>query len=110
MQVATLVLLMVLVLTPLTVWGECGPPECGLECDDCVEDTTITCCCEPCCARWSCGCPDTRPGFNTPCQADQEGLECEYGSQECCGVEYPEVNLQCEYGSQECCGVEYPEV
>merc|ERR1712212_651044 len=100
MQVTTLALALVVVVltvwTPLAVCGECGPPECGVECDDCVEDPTITCCCEPCCARWSCGCPDTRPGFNTPCQAGQEGLECEFGSQECCGVEYPEVILQCE--------------
>ena len=51
---------------------------------------------EPCCPQWSCQtCPQTRPDFQTECSRVQEGLECDYGSQECCGEEYPQVKMQC---------------
>ena len=32
------------------------------------------------------------------CEAAQEGLECEYGRQSCCGATYPEVKLSCVEG------------
>merc|ERR1711936_34336 len=88
----------------------CGPQECGLLCEggqECVEDDQVNCCCEPCCAQWSCvsvppipptaECPEVRPEFNSPCRADEEGLHCDYGTQECCGEVYPEISMECSY-------------
>merc|ERR1712142_885611 len=92
MQTPVLVLYLVSTLcTSLTVCGVCGPPECGVVCgsgDQCVEDADVTCCCTPCCARWSCGsgCPHTRPEFNSPCPP---------------GEEYPEIAMQCMDGMWE---------
>merc|ERR1712215_192310 len=87
----------------------CGPQECGLLCEggeSCVQDDQVNCCCEPCCAQWSCvsvppvpsvKCPDIRPQFNSPCTDAEEGLHCDYGSQECCGEQYPEISMECSY-------------
>merc|ERR1719192_1613698 len=81
--------------------GGCGPAPCGLQCGggQCVQSHAPLCSSAPCCAQWSCQhCPPTRPDFQGACQAAQEGLECEYGRQSCCGVTYPEVKLSCVEG------------
>eukprot|EP00092_Neocalanus_flemingeri_P009569 GFUD01010299.1.p1 GENE.GFUD01010299.1~~GFUD01010299.1.p1 ORF type:complete len:220 (-),score=41.95 GFUD01010299.1:75-734(-) len=89
----------------------CGPQSCGLMCEGgekCVEDNEVNCCCEPCCARWSCnsifspspkmGCPEERPEFNSPCGNDEDGLHCDFGTIECCGETFPEISMECADG------------
>ena len=95
MHTATLVLVGVL-YNPLVVSGiPCPcPPECDIQdCDKCIEIKTADNCCV-----WSCKCPDQMPGYNTSCQAGREGMECPYGTQECCGQVYPEMSVKCEKG------------
>jgi len=41
------------------------------------------------------GCPQVRPDFNTDCRDGQEGLDCDYGEQECCGSKWPEIKMEC---------------
>ena len=42
-------------------------------------------------------CPESQPDLGSAC--DQEGLHCDYGSQECCGQLYPELSMQCDGGA-----------
>ena len=47
-------------------------------------------------SKYSCsGCPQVRPDFNTDCMDGQEGLDCDYGEQECCGEKFPEIKMEC---------------
>merc|ERR1719323_29874 len=90
----------------------CGPEECGLYCDEdqvCSQDYEVQCITSPCCAQWGCNsadikhvttdddCPDTWPNIGDLCE--EEGARCEYGEQECCGEEYPEIVFECMGGS-----------
>ena len=35
------------------------------------------------------------------CEPDLVGLKCDYGSQVCCGEEFPEIKMSCSSGSWE---------
>eukprot|EP00090_Calanus_glacialis_P004586 TRINITY_DN13440_c0_g1_i2.p1 TRINITY_DN13440_c0_g1~~TRINITY_DN13440_c0_g1_i2.p1 ORF type:complete len:218 (-),score=55.35 TRINITY_DN13440_c0_g1_i2:78-731(-) len=99
--------LYVLSITTLCMTDDfCGPQDCGLMCEggeQCVEEDSVNCCCEPCCARWNCesnipsqaSCPERRPEFNSACEDGEQGLHCDYGDIECCGETYPEISMEC---------------
>ena len=38
-------------------------------------------------------CPDEQPEFGASCSP--EGLNCSYGSEECCGTTSPEIKIEC---------------
>jgi len=91
--------------TPTTTTSViCGPSDCNLSCpsaDQCLQDSNIQCVTSPCCPQWSCQkpqCPPQRPEFNSECSSSQEGLECNYGKQTCCGEELPELVFNCDSG------------
>merc|ERR1719334_1939954 len=44
-------------------------------------------------------CPEERPNFNTPCEFSQESVQCNFGTQECCGEIYPVVTMECNQGT-----------
>ena len=47
-------------------------------------------------------CPfQSRPDVNDECSPSQEGLECYYGTVECCGEEFPEILFRCPEGTWE---------
>jgi len=77
----------------------CGPDSCGLQCEGsskCVQNQNIQCLSSPCCPQWSClSCPKEMPEINGPCNPSDEGLECQYGKQTCCGVEHANFLMQC---------------
>jgi len=81
----------------------CGPDSCGLECEktsQCVQNQNIQCISSPCCPQWSClTCPKEMPEINGACDLSEAGLECQYGTQTCCGEEYAVFLMQCT-GSQ----------
>merc|ERR1712080_359310 len=58
------------------------------------------------------GCPEERPDFNSPCGC--EGMQCEWGRQECCGSVSPDVSMTCTDNSwlgfyiDTFCGFGYP--
>merc|ERR1711872_235050 len=89
--------------TASTTGSACGPDSCGLECEEtsqCVQNQNIQCISSPCCPQWSClTCPKEMPEINGACDLSEAGLECQYGTQTCCGEEYAVFLMQCT-GSQ----------
>jgi len=43
-------------------------------------------------------CPEEMPDFNSECDLNEEGLECDYGEKECCGEWYPDLHFFCDNG------------
>merc|ERR1711862_581684 len=69
---------------------------CSAEC----ENVTVSCqgecpCNQPLLPQGSCP-KDSL--YNSPCTPEQEGLRCEYGEHECCGVRSPNFVMECFSG------------